>query len=346
MQLNTLLSIAKSRLFAIPTPVAVGFELTHLCNLACGYCDRHRPMPREMPLPQIIEALSGLKRCGMREISLDGGEALAHRHIEAISDWLHGNQIVTRLNTNGILIPRRKRVVARCRKLKISLDGPASIHDLARGVGAFDRAIVGAMVTRDLGVKVEFTCVLGRHNAHSVDELMELANRLGIGVVFQPARDSLFVEGSVARGGTQGDFRLTNAELRQALARVEHHKRIGSRVANGWSSLRHFRNFPEDAPIPCAAGWINVTMDPEGTLFHCGQINRDDRSCNVVALGVKAALARLKRRGCDQCWCARVVEENYAWGGRFDLSVPLQERATPLDAAQPRKPRHLDVLRT
>lgn len=174
---------------------------------------------------------------------------------------------------------------------------------------------------------------------------MELADRLGIGVVFQ--RDSLFREGSARSWSTHGNYRLTNAELRHALARVEHYKRIGSKVANRWSSLRHFRSFPENTPIPCAAGWINLTMDHEGTLFHCGQINPDDRLCNVVALGVKAALTRLTRRGCDQCWCARVVEENYAWGGHFDMLVPLREPATTLGAAQAAKPlRHLDVLQT
>ena len=71
------------------------------------------------------------------------------------------------------------------------------------------------------------------------------------------------------------------------------------------------------------AGWINATMDPEGNLFHCGQVDRSDKSNNVVKLGAEQAFRRLRRVGCTQCWCARVVEENYAWGGRFDKSLPL-----------------------
>lgn len=338
MRAKGLLSVAKARLFATPVPVAVGYELTHLCNLHCAYCDRHRPLAREMILDQILIALDGLKRLGMCEISLDGGEALAHRDIEAISEWLDCNGIVTRLNTNGILVPRRVNVVKRCAKVKISLDGPESVHDAARGAGAYHRAINGALVTRELGVPVEFTCVLGRHNAHAVDALMDIANRLEIGVVFQPARDSLFTDAGVEKSR----YRLTTLELRRALLQVEHHKRIGSNVANHWSSLRHFRSFPKDKNLPCAAGWINLTMDPEGTLYHCGQTSRADRSCNVVELGVQAAFDRLTRAGCAQCWCARVVEENYAWGGRLDRFLPLSDAPTvpppPIEpAAQKRR---------
>lgn len=342
MLAQSLLSVARARLFATPIPVAVGYEVTHRCNLSCGYCDRNRPMAKEMIIDQILAALGGLKRLGMREISLDGGEALAHREIDAITDWLRCNGVVIRLNSNGILIPRRLDVVQRCAKVKVSLDGPESVHDAARGPGAYHRAIHGALATREIGVPVEFTCVLGRHNAHAVDALMDIANRLEIGVVFQPARDSLFVDGGVEKS----PYRLTTLELRRALLQVEHHKRLGSRVANRWSSLRHFRSFPKEKSLPCAAGWINVTMDPEGTLYHCGQVNRIDKSCNVVELGAAAAFARLTRGGCAQCWCARVVEENYAWGGRFDKFLPLTDGRSnpPPPRPEPAQTRRLPVV--
>jgi hypothetical protein len=108
-----------------------------------------------------------------------------------------------------------------------------------------------------------------------------------------------------------------------AFARIEQHKRAGAPVLNGWASLRHFRNFPNDRPLPCAAGWINVTLDPEGNLYHCGQIGRQNTSSNAVRLGAAEAFRRLERKPCSQCWCARVVEENYAWGGQFQMSLPI-----------------------
>ncbi|HEY2406527.1 MAG TPA: radical SAM protein [Polyangiaceae bacterium] len=324
MKASTLLSIARARVFSTPKPIAVGFELTHLCNLACSYCDRHTPLPKEMSLSEIFAAFSGLERLGMREISLDGGEALAHRRIDEIVGFLRKRAIVVRLNTNGILLPKKKHLIPSFEKIKISLDGPAEVHDRARGPHAFERAVAGARLARDLGARVELTCVIGRHNADSVDALLEIARSLELGVIFQPARDSLFQ----GESGPGAAYRLDGQQVRAAFARVEAHKRAGNSVLNGWSSLRHFRSFPNDTPLPCAAGWINLTLDPEGNLYHCGQVNRRDKSRNLVELGVEEAFNRLTRHGCQQCWCARVVEENYAWGGQFAKSLPLPPAET------------------
>lgn len=318
MKASTVSRVLMSRAFGMHVPISVGFEITHLCNLACDYCDRHTPLPNEMTFEQIIQALEGLQRIGMREISLDGGEPLAHKRIDDVAGWLFERGIVVRCNTNGILVRKKKHLVSRFAKVKISLDGPPAIHDAARGERAFERAVEGAKIARDLGVPAEFTCVVGKHNSHAIDELVGIVQGIGFSIIFQPARDSLFI----GQEGPGREFRLDHENTRAAFARVEHHKRAGAPVLNGWASLRHFRNFPEETPIPCAAGRINVTLDPEGNLYHCGQIGRADKSNNVVKVGVEEAFRRMNRDGCGQCWCARVVEENYAWGGRFDKWLP------------------------
>jgi MoaA/NifB/PqqE/SkfB family radical SAM enzyme len=319
---RTLLAVAKARVLGLAAPVAVGFELTHLCNLACSYCDRHTPLPSEMTDAQIFEALEGLRRIGMREMSLDGGEPLAHRSVGDIVDFLTSHGIVTRMNTNGILVRRKQNVVRKLAKVKISLDGPPAVHDSVRGPRAFERAVDGANAAREADVAVELTCVVGRHNAHAIDELVDVVQALGFSVIFQPARDSLFLGGPNSGPGSR--FRLDAEAIRAAFARIADHKRSGAPILNGWASLRHFQGFPHDVPIPCAAGIINATLDPEGNLYHCGQVNRRDKTNNVVRLGAEEAFRRLTRGGCSQCWCARVVEENYAWGGRLDMALPLR----------------------
>lgn len=300
-----------------PAPLAVGYEVTHRCNLDCRYCDRHAPLPHELSHDEIFAALEGLHRIGMRSISLDGGEPLIHPHIAEIVDWLVAHGVVVRMNSNGLLVTSRMDIVRRLAKLKISLDGTKAVNDQVRGKHAWNRAIEAAIAARDVGVPAEFTCVVGRHNASSASGLIELVGKLGFGVIFQPARESLFVGGHERAG-----YALANHEVCNALSRIEYHKLHGAPVLNGWSSLRHFRNFPADTSLPCAAGWINATLDPEGNLFHCGLVPRVDRSNNVIRLGAEQAFMRLSRRGCRQCWCARVVEENYAWGGRLDQMIP------------------------
>src|SRR5262249_28625221 len=148
-------------------------------------------------------------------------------------------------------------IVRRLSRLKISVDGPRVSHDAMRGQGSFARALLGAEAARAAGVPVEFTCVVGRHNAGCIEGLLDIAEALGVGVVFQPALDSLFLE--TERDGSA--WQLEAEAVRAAFAHIERLKSAGRAVANGWTSLRHFRRFPEETRPPCAAGWVTATID-------------------------------------------------------------------------------------
>jgi len=170
---------------------------------------------------------------------------------------------------------------------------------------------------------VEFTCVVGKHNVGHIDELIRIVEDFGEAIIiFQPALNSLFQGADHDSTEWVADAESTRAAFR----RVEWHKRRTKVVGNGWASLRHFRVFPEEKPVPCAAGWVMATLDPEGVLFYCDQVSRSDRSNNTVALGVKTAFERLPRENCGQCWCARLVEGNYAWGCRVNYMLPPLRR--------------------
>ncbi len=309
---------AIARLGIRPYPLSLSFEVTWLCNLECAYCDRHTPMASELTRDQIFTALGEFHDLGMRDAHLDGGDPLTHRHIDEIVDWLVDRGISVSMNTNGILVPRKLATIKKLGSVTISLDGPRASHDRLRGAGSFDKAIAGAKAVQTLGVPVEFTCTVGRHNVDVLDDTIAIAEELKIPIVFQPALNSLFID--TERDGST--WQLDAERMRAAFAHLERMKRRVPAVGNAWSSLRHFRRFPEPTRPPCAAGWVTATMDPEGVLFSCGQLNRRDRSNSVVRLGAAQAFANLSRDGCDQCWCARLVQENYAWGLRVDRMLP------------------------
>ena len=102
--------------------------------------------------------------------------------------------VEVKLNSNGILVPKKIETVRRLSRLKISVDGPRESHDAMRGKDSFERALAGAEAARAAGVPVEFTCVVGRHNAGFIEGLLDIAEDLGVGVAFQPALNSLFLE--------------------------------------------------------------------------------------------------------------------------------------------------------
>jgi MoaA/NifB/PqqE/SkfB family radical SAM enzyme len=318
MNLAAIARTAVARLGFRPSLISLTYEVSWRCNLACSYCDRHTPMPNEMGREQIFDVLRECKDLGMVQTHLDGGEPLMHRLVGEIVDWLTDYGLAVSMNTNGALVPNRREVVRKLSKVKISLDGPRDCHDAMRGHGSFDRALAGADAAKDVGVPVEFCCTVGRHNARWIEALIDLAETMKIPIVFQPALNSLFLD--TVRDGSS--WQLESRTIRQVFARIEELKRSSRVIGNAWSSLKHFRSFPNDTRPPCAAGWVIATMDPEGVLFPCGQVNRSDRSNSAVRLGAAAAFARLPRTGCGQCWCAKLVEGNYAWGLRMDRMLP------------------------
>lgn len=317
-----------ARLGIKPYPLALTYELSWLCNLSCGYCDRHTPMAHELPREAIFKALEEFIGLGMRLTNLDGGEALLHRNVDEIVEWLTRRGITVSMHSNGIMIPNKIETVRKLSNVKISLDGPRENHDAMRGTGSFDKAMTGAKAAKAVGVDVAFTCTVGKHNWGTIDELIATAEGLDIPVIFQPAMNSLFLQ--TDRDGSP--WQLDAQTIRGAFARIEQIKRRSNAVGNAWTSLRHFRTFPSDTKPPCAAGWVMATMDPEGVLFPCGQVNRSDRSNNVARLGAQAAFMNLNRDGCSQCWCARLVEGNYKWGMRVDRMLP------PLTSPEPEEP--------
>jgi MoaA/NifB/PqqE/SkfB family radical SAM enzyme len=305
-----------------PAPLSLTFEITYRCNQTCRYCDRHRALPGELATPQIFSVLDQFHELGMRRVSLDGGDPLLHVDIAAVVGWLRDRDVTVVMNTNGLLIPKRLDTVRRLAKVKISLDGPRANHDAMRGEGSFRRTMAGIAAARELGVEVELTCVVGRHNTDCIDELIDIAEDLQCSILFQPCLNSLFLDAERDGSGWVAD----EVALRRAFRAVERRKRNCKAVGNKWSSLRHFRRFPDDREPPCAAGWVMATLDPEGVLYACDQVNRSDRSNNVLVRGVEEAFGALERKGCPQCWCARIVEGNYAWGCRIDQMVPPLRR--------------------
>lgn len=187
MEASVIVSGAIARSGIRAYPLGLTYEMTWLCNLECTYCDRHVPMSRELARDDIFRVLTEFHVLGMREISLDGGEPLVHRHVDEIVDWLARCRITIAMNTNGILVPRKRETVAKLSLVKISLDGPAERHDAARGVRSFAHAMGGARAARRAGVHVEFTCTVGRHNADCIEDVLDIAETLDASVVFQPA---------------------------------------------------------------------------------------------------------------------------------------------------------------
>src|SRR5262245_34875572 len=191
---RTIAATVKAKILRQPTPLQVVFEVTHRCNLACEYCDRHTPLPNELALDEILAVLREFVDMGMIGMTLDGGDPLVRPDIDQIVDELHRLGVRIVINTNGILVPKKLESVRKAALVNVSLDGPERHHDSMRGAGSFEKAVRGIRAAREAGVVVKLRCTVHRENVAAVPELVRLAETLDSPIMFQPALNSLFLD--------------------------------------------------------------------------------------------------------------------------------------------------------
>src|SRR5439155_13691860 len=155
---RTVTAAVKAKILKRPTPLQIVFEVTHLCNLACEYCDRHTPLPNELTLDEVLAVVREFVDMGMIGMTLDGGDPLVRPDIDQIVDELNRLRVRIVINTNGILISKKLESVRKAALVNVSLDGPERHHDSMRGAGSFEKAVRGIRAARDAGVVVRLRC--------------------------------------------------------------------------------------------------------------------------------------------------------------------------------------------
>jgi MoaA/NifB/PqqE/SkfB family radical SAM enzyme len=288
----------------------VNIEPTHRCNLDCSYCDKTAPDAPQMTTEDCLSLLDELAAAGTLSVCFDGGEPLAHPGIGEMVQRARQRRLLVSISTNGVLIPRRIEEIIEASFVKISVDGPEDIHDMARGRGSLRKAIAGATVAKERGLVVALRMTIAEHNVRAHRDVLELARQLGVSALFQPAIGSLF-DASMH----SAEHSPTIALYRETIDDLIDLKRRGAPVANEFLALRHLRSWPDPVPVPfCAGGRVMVAIGPEGGVYPCGRVGRDRPAPNAIDSGVRTALEHvLKPTDCASCWCALTVANCYAY---------------------------------
>ena len=214
------------RAHAPERPVGAKLELTHACNLRCGFCYTDSPRHTLARTPDLSdEAWLGIAdevaSLGVIEVVLTGGEPLLRRELVLeLVDRLGRPGIGLTLNTNGwFLDDATADRLARVGGLEahISIDGAMpALHDAQRGVpGSWRRAVRAASRLLDRGVRVRIVHVVTPANEAAFPAFLELMWTLGVDSV----QVTPVVEiGAAARGGR---WRVSRARLRRTITRFQ-----------------------------------------------------------------------------------------------------------------------------
>jgi radical SAM protein with 4Fe4S-binding SPASM domain len=243
-------------------PLSALFELTGRCNLDCGHCylDIHHP-PDEMSTAEALHVVDELKRAGTLFLTLTGGEIFLRKDVLIIAAHAKKLGMAIRMFTNATRITRElAREIARIKPLavEISIYGThAAVHD---GVTArrrtLRRTLRGALLLKRAGVNVGLKAPLLGPVIDEIDELLEMADRIGAPMKFDP-----FV---TPRHDYAGNQPLLLRSDTASLAVAMSHPRL-LLFEHGVSLPAPLR--PDD--IPCALARRSTKISPTGDVYPC-----------------------------------------------------------------------------
>jgi mycofactocin biosynthetic radical S-adenosylmethionine protein MftC len=250
-------------------------ELTYRCNLDCFFCYNDLGLRGEpLRTEQYRAFLEELRDLQVLNLTLSGGEPLAHPDFLKLGAWARELGFVVRVKSNGHAV--RGEMARRIRDeidpflIEVSLHGAtAATHDRQTRIpGSFDRLLANLREALALGLRIKINSTLTRWNEGEIEGMLALADDLGVQLQIDPEvtpRDDGDAE------------QLSIAPSREGIARLFAILAERSRRGSGGVSVAREG---DDLAVPvatekhCGAGSSGIAVDPYGNVYPCVQWRR------------------------------------------------------------------------
>ena len=169
-----------------PAPRLLFWETTAGCNLRCIHCRRmtvaDQLLPQDLTTAEAKTMIDQIVAVGRPILVLSGGEPLFRPDIFEIARYATDQGLIVALATNGTLITAevaQKIKDSGIRRVSISFDGAdAATHNIFRGAGAFEAAIIGIQHLQAVGLPFQINTTVAKHNVHQMPQTLQLAEDL------------------------------------------------------------------------------------------------------------------------------------------------------------------------
>src|SRR6476660_4830487 len=182
-------------------PIGAVYEATMRCNLHCEFCyvgdllNIEGEWREEMTLDALRTAFPddpGL------QVSLTGGEIFMRKDIMSVLDLFRDKGYACGyLTTNGTIISEERAealadlaAAGFLRHISVSIDGPGTIHDAARGLkGTFERTCAGlrrlqeAARRKGAPLRISINTTVAHESLEALDQMVEVAEELGVDAI-------------------------------------------------------------------------------------------------------------------------------------------------------------------
>lgn len=258
---------------------SVMLELTYRCNLNCFFCYNDLGLKgQSLSTGDYLRLLRDLAALGVMNLTLTGGEPLAHPDFLRLGAEARGLGFVVRIKSNGHAF--RGELARRIRRevdpflVEVSLHGAcAETHDRQTRIpGSFERLLDNLREMRALGLRVKLNSTLTRWNEDEIGAMFALADELGLrlqmGAEVSP-RDDGDSEPLAITASLEGVRRLFRVNAERAA------KAMAGRDATGEVGRAEDEMLPASSSDKhCGAGSSGLTIDPYGNVYPCVQWRR------------------------------------------------------------------------
>jgi MoaA/NifB/PqqE/SkfB family radical SAM enzyme len=225
------------------TPFLAIWEVTQSCDLACKHCRAAaQPMahPDELTNAEGKALIDQIAEMGVPIFVFTGGDPLKRKDVFELIRYAADKGVQVALTPSATPLLTREAIFklkeAGLVRLGISLDGSTpEIHDAFRGLpGAWARTIQAIEWANEAGIPIQVHTTISRHNAHDLDSLCALFERLAI-VMW-----NVFFLVPVGRG--QLDDLLSGEEFEQVFGKIyELSHRVNFQIKT--TEAMHYRRY-------------------------------------------------------------------------------------------------------
>jgi MoaA/NifB/PqqE/SkfB family radical SAM enzyme len=278
-------------------PVYAHFGITHRCNLTCKMCGiwRYGNAKEELSLPQIQDMAAKMRRLGVVQVAIGGGEPFATDHVEEAAKAFIDQGLMLRLLTNGIgvgLDRLDKAMDMGVVNFSISLDSlyPERFDYICEYEGSWNEAVrsithIGQRLAGKPGALPTINCVVSNLNLEELPDILRFARDVGFAVSFLPVElletassgvrnwEARFIRYRPEMGlHDQDSADSVQARVDTAYDQIIQMKKDGWPVLNSTPYLRASQNYLKTGRFPsegCDAGSLYFSVAPNGQFTIC-----------------------------------------------------------------------------
>jgi len=122
-------------------PSDCGLLITENCIFRCKSCTYWKENKRDLSFKEICSLIDKIKKFGIKNIILVGGEPLIRKDFEQIVDYVKAKKIGVGLITNGYLGKENMPALLKLDSIAVSIDGMRDTHNNLRGLDCWDKAV-------------------------------------------------------------------------------------------------------------------------------------------------------------------------------------------------------------